>query len=60
MVKKILSYITYGSQILTALAKGLEVVSDNWPTNSPFSNSVADKVPDQDASIITDKVDSAG
>lgn len=37
-MKKISEYVEFFTSIINAIAKGIKIASDHWPTNNPFSN----------------------
>lgn len=36
LLKNILAYLEYGTQAINAIAKGINVTIQHFPTNSPF------------------------
>jgi len=37
-MKRILNYLTFFSEILTAIVKGFQETANNWPNTNPFSS----------------------
>jgi hypothetical protein len=41
-MKKILEYLSYVSQVVTAVTEGAKVASNHWPTHNPFASGKGD------------------
>lgn len=50
-MKRAVSIVKYLTACLNAITEGLEITSNKWPDNNPFSKPVADKVPNANKDV---------